>query len=221
MMVLSGANITLFITFISSLLFFLPQRIRGICAIIATLFFLSMIPLQPSIVRAALMNIIPRIGSVFGRKSHNLYLLFFSCALILLFDSNIVYDISFQLSFLAIFGIALFYKEKENPDQDKNIVSILANTLKNQILLGFSAQVFTVPLIFYYFGNISLLSPIANLILSPFISPIMVLCILTVSLNIITPELSQIIAYLLHIMTGILISIIHLLSQYKSLYIHY
>jgi competence protein ComEC len=221
MMVLSGANITMFITFISSILFFLPQKIRDIVAIILTCIFLSFIPMQPSIVRAALMNYIPRIGVIFGKQSHGLYLLFFTCALILCFDSQIVYDISFQLSFLAILGISLFYKNSAEDNKGSNIVNMLMNPVKEQITLGFSAQVFTVPLIFYYFGNISLASPIANLLLSPLISPIMISTIMVIISGNIFPIFTHIFGLVLKMLVYTLLYVIHFLSQYRILYIQY
>lgn len=221
MMVLSGANITMFITFISSILFFLPQKIRDIVAMILTCIFLSFIPMQPSIVRAALMNFIPRIGVIFGKQSNGLYLLFFTCALILCFDSHIVYDISFQLSFLAILGISIFYKNSAEDKKGSNIVNMLINPVKEQISLGFSAQVFTVPLIFYYFGNISLASPIANLLLSPLISPIMVSTIMVIISGNIFPIFTNIFGLVLKILVYTLTYVIHFLSQYIILYMQY
>ena len=221
MMVLSGANITLFITFISSALFFLPQKTRDIVAMILTCIFLSAIPIQPSIVRAALMNFIPRIGVIFGKQSHGLYLLFFTCALILCFDSHIVYDISFQLSFLAILGISIFYKPTEEDQNSSNIVNRLVIPIKEQISMGFSAQVFTVPLIFYYFGNISLASPIANLLLSPLISPIMMSSLMTIISGNLIPIFSSIFGIVLKVLVFTLTYVIHLLSKYRILYVQY
>ncbi len=221
MMVLSGANITMFITFISSVLFFLPQKIRGIVSMIITCIFLSVIPMQPSIVRAALMNFIPRIGLIFGKQSHGIYLLFLTCALILCFDSHIVYDISFQLSFFAILGISIFYKSSEEHKQNANIVNKLVSPIKEQISLGFSAQVFTVPLIFYYFGNISLASPIANIFLSPLISPIMIGTIMLVVSTHYVPIFADITSRFLQVLLLGLVFVIHTLSQLKLFYIQY
>ena len=94
MMVLSGANITMFITFINALLVFLPKKIREVLSMVITSIFLGLIPIQPSIIRATFMNYLPRIGELIGRQTNKMYLLFFSCCLILCFDIQIIYNIS-------------------------------------------------------------------------------------------------------------------------------
>ncbi|MBP6993819.1 ComEC/Rec2 family competence protein [Candidatus Woesebacteria bacterium] len=221
MMVLSGANISMFISFVSSALYFLPNKLRETIAIATTIVFLTFIPLQPSIVRAALMSFIPRIGSMFGRRSHNLYLLFLTCSLLLCFDIQILYDISFQLSFLAILGINLFYKHTEIEDENLNIVSQVTKSIKEQVLLGFSAQAFTVPLIWYYFGNMSLLSPISNLLLSPFVSPIMVGTIIVIAAQRAPPPLAGMFGLSLKLLLTILTVIIEHLSKLTMFYVQY
>jgi competence protein ComEC len=221
MMVLSGANITMFITFVSSVLSFLPNKMREVCAIAITALFLFSIPMQPSIIRAALMNFIPRIGDLIGKQSHRLYLLFFTCGLILCFDSTIVYDISFQLSFLAIFGITLFYNGKQPDMKESNIVIRLREMMRDQIALSFSAQAFTVPLIFYYFGNISLISPFANILLSPLISPIMISSLGIIITSGYLPILAETIGAFTRVLLNILTFVIHSLSTLRFLYVQY
>lgn len=221
MMVLSGANISMFISFVSSILYFLPYRLREMTAILVTVVFLTYIPMQPSIFRAALMSFIPRIGAMFGKKSHSLYLLFFTCGLILCFDTHILYDISFQLSFLALLGINLFYKHRVIASDNSNIVYRLTTSIKEQILLGISAQTFTVPLIWYYFGNMSLLSTISNLFLSPFVSPIMVGTIMVIVTQKTVPLLGDIFGTCLKMLLAALILIINHFSRFKMFYIQY
>ncbi len=221
MMVLSGSNISMFMNFISSLLFFLPSKTRETISIFAVIIFLSFIPMQPSILRAALMNIIPRLGVFIGKQAHSMYLLLLTCGLILCFDIHILYDISFQLSFLAVFGIILFHKEVKHEENKPVIVSSILSTIRNQTLLGFSAQAFTVPLIFYYFGNVSLISPVANLLLSPLISPIMAGTILLSISNRFIPLIGFLVGKVLNTLLYSMIHIIEFLSRAKILYIHY
>ncbi len=221
MMVLSGTNISMFMNFTSSILFFIPPKTREVLSIVAVLVFLSLIPLQPSILRAALMSIIPRVGGFFGKQTHPMYLLFLTCSLILCFDIHILYDISFQLSFLAVFGILLFYKRDETEEQNPNIVRNVLRTIKDQSLLGFSAQVFTAPLIFYYFGNISLISPVANIVLAPLISPIMTgTMLLTIATKTVLP-IANIIGMILNVLLYCMVFSIRLLAQARFLFIQY
>jgi len=221
MMVLSGANITMFITFIHAILIYFPRRTREIIAISLTSIFLGLIPMQPSISRAALMNFLPRIGAIFNKDTHKMYLLLLSCSLILCFDIQIMYNISFQLSFMAILGILLFYKDGKIINTNTSIVLNIKRTIAQQILLGLSAQVFTAPLIFYYFGNISILGIFTSLILAPLISPLMVCTLALVSIPNTHTFFTDAIVAILKLQLNIIISMIHVLSKLTMFYIQY
>lgn len=221
MMVLSGANITMFITFINALLVFLPKKIREVLSMVITSIFLGLIPIQPSIIRATFMNYLPRIGELIGRQTNKMYLLFFSCCLILCFDIQIIYNISFQLSFMAMFGIILFYRDVSPPDNKISIVNIIRNMIVQQVALGLSAQVFTAPLIFYYFGNISILGIFASAIIAPLISPIMVCTILLVSIPKNLIYITAVISIILKLQLNMVIFLVHTLSRLSMFYIQY
>ena len=87
----------------------------------------------------------------------------------------LLYDVSFQLSFLASLGIIYlkplidyfisFTTNKKASDSNKWKLK----TLSDIISVTFSAQIFTLPIIAYNFGSISLIAPITNLLVLPFI----------------------------------------------------
>ncbi len=221
MMVLSGGNITMFMEFVDTLLLNIPRNIKYIVSIFVVCVFISIIPLQPSVTRAAIMSFIPRIGSLMGKKVNSMYLLLFSCALILIFDISYLYNISFQLSFLAIFGITVFYRNMESEYFKGSIVHRVTNALYSQLRMGISAQVFTIPLVFYYFGSISLFGTVSTVIIAPFVSPIMFLTFLAVGLYYITNNLMYIPIFLLTIMVKVVIFITEKISLLDFIYIQY
>ncbi|HNQ31529.1 MAG TPA: ComEC/Rec2 family competence protein [Candidatus Woesebacteria bacterium] len=221
MMVLSGANISMFIAFIQSLLNFVKQKWTVIIAIFFVIILLSIIPIQSSIIRAAIMSFASQIGLLIGKRVHRMYLLLFTSGLMIGFDTTILNEISFQLSFLAVFGITLFQNEIIQNDKNKNIVQKIIYAIKDQMYMGLSAQTFTVPLIFYYFGNISLLSIFANLALSPFVSPVMILTILITIMQQTIPEVSQYISAIMSPLLDIMVYIIKNMAQLEFTYIQY
>mgnify|MGYP001589380587 FL=1 len=74
----------------------------------------------------------------------------------LLINPEYIFDISFQLTFAATLGVLLFTKalERRLNKFPKWFSETLATTL--------AAQVLVIPLLFYYFGTVSLLSPLVN-----------------------------------------------------------
>lgn len=98
----------------------------------------------------------------------------------------IFYDIGFQLSFLAVLGILLFFASfmqwlKFVPYK-YGIRSLVAVTL--------SAQILTLPLVVYYFGIISLISPVANLLIIPLVPLVLVLGMFVLLLGLINIKLA-------------------------------
>lgn len=221
MIVLSGANISLFMNFVESALFFVPKKLRTLLGIVITTIFISLIPIQGSVIRATIMNIIPRIGDIIGKPVHRIYLLFLSCLMILAYDSKYLADISFQLSFLAVFGILVFSKEIEYETKITNPAVLITKYIKEQIYTCLSAQAFTGPLIFYYFGSISLLSMIAGLLLSFVITPIMISSILLAITQSFSYQIALIFASIISLSTSYMVYIIENLAKLRFLYIIY
>ena len=80
----------------------------------------------------------------------------------------IIYNVSFQLSFLATLSIIYFY-------------GYINERIKFKLIaLTISANILTVPLVCYHFGNISFIAVISNVVVVPFLSIIIYISILSV-----------------------------------------
>lgn len=118
--------------------------------LVATLmgFYALVTGLPPSVQRAALMCMVLVIAEVAGRKHEPMNTLAFSALIILLLDPCALYDVGFQLSYLAMAGIFLLYEP---------IYSIIST--ENRLLrfiwqvtaLALAAQMATFPLSVFYF----------------------------------------------------------------------
>lgn len=111
-------------------------------------FYALVTGLPPSVQRAALMCMVLVAAEVAERKHYPMNTLAFSALIILLLDPCALYDVGFQLSYLAMAGIFLLYEP---------IYSILKT--ENRFLrfiwqvtaLAFAAQIATFPLSLFYF----------------------------------------------------------------------
>lgn len=109
--------------------------------------------------RAALMASIFIIGKEVNKKASNYNILFASLFIICLFNPLVLKDLGLQLSYLALIGLAVFYKEFYN-------LCIIKNKIGNKIwewtATSFAAQTTTLPLTIFWFGNFPTYFLLAN-----------------------------------------------------------
>lgn len=104
--------------------------------------------LSPSVLRAVFMFSVLVIAKNSGLSFSSINVLFFTGFVLILLDPYILYDIGFQLSFLAMLGIYLFYKPIDRLIFTNN--KILKKVWQGTAI-GFAAQIMTTPLSLYYF----------------------------------------------------------------------
>lgn len=119
-----------------------------------------------SVVRSALMFSVLSGSTLLGRNYISFNSLAFSALLLLLIDPFYLFDIGFQLSYLAMFGIFLFYPMLSNwlVIRNKWIKQAYDGTM-----IGIAAQLMTVPFTLYYFHqfpNYFMLSNIGLMVFS-------------------------------------------------------
>jgi len=125
-------------------------------------FFVLMTGLQSSGIRAGIMGSLFLLAQKFGRKAASFRSLTLAAAVMLTINPLLLfYDVGFQLSFLAALGII-------------SLSAIFKRWLKLDILaMTFSAYFFTLPVLIYNFGQVSLAAPLTNLLILPFVYWIM------------------------------------------------
>ena len=99
-----------------------------------------------------------------------------------------------------------------NPN-DSSVVKDLRTSL--------AAQIFTAPLIFIYFKQVSLISPLANLLVSPLVAPLMIFGFITSILGKIFWFLGLPTAYICYGLLTYMIAIIDVLSKVPYVFINF
>ncbi len=157
----SGYNITIIIVFLSYILALVPKALRVCIITICVVLYLFIVWYGAAVLRATIMWLVGYYVLMSGRKWDSLAILLFSAWSMLVFNPFLInYDIGFQLSFLAVFGLLYTQKFFEK------IFFFLPKkfAIQESFVLTLSAFVFTVPIMIYNFGQISILAPIANMI---------------------------------------------------------
>ena len=116
----------------------------------------------------------------FGRRSTAYVSLCASALFMTLLNPLTLWDIGFQLSFMATLGLILFTPVIEGQFQrvlarglTKERMRRVMGILNDALIVTLAAQVTTLPVIVYYFGRISLISLVTNFFILPAQPPIM------------------------------------------------
>lgn len=210
----SGMNITI----ISSLIFsfalsFGLWRKQAFYLTSCLLFlYVLMVGASASAVRAGIMAFLFLLAQNLGRPASAGRAIVFSAAIMLFHNPFLlVYDLGFQLSFLAIMGIA--YLQPIFSLWMKKIPDFRLFPIKSTFASTFSAQFFTLPILIYNFGYFSLVSPLTNILIVPLLAPITILVFLFGLSSLIFPLFARILFWPAWLCLTYIVSVIEYFSE--------
>lgn len=202
---ISGLHMAIIVWLINSFLLALGlSRKKSFLFLVVLLFFyLYLIGFPASALRASIMVISVMLGPFLGRRTTSIYSLLLAANIFVIINPYLLlYDIGFQLSFLAVAGLLYWVKFLNHhlvfiPEKFK---------LREVMSVTLAAQVFTWPLIIYYFGIFSIIAPLANFLILPLLPAVLVLSLL-LSLGGFIPIVSQVLAWPLYIILKIIVEL--------------
>ncbi len=195
--VLSGYNITIVADSIRRILAFLPRNIGLGLGGIGIIAFGILVGGGATVVRSCIMAIIGLI-SVILRKDYNVTKALFIAAALMLIQNPLIliYDPSFQLSFLATFGLILLSSPIEKRlgfiTEKFGLRGLFASTL--------ATQIFVSPYILYMMGQLSIIGIMVNILVLPIVPATMLFVSLTGLLGFVSYHLSEITGWISHIL---------------------
>lgn len=131
----------------------------------ALVLFAALAGFTPSVIRACIMVGLMMLSSLLLREYDSPSSLAFACLLMLLWNPAVITAVSFQLSVSCVAGILLFQQriklwlQQRLPWQGR-----AASLLAGSISVSLSAMSLATPLSALYFGTVSLISPLTNLL---------------------------------------------------------
>jgi competence protein ComEC len=180
----SGLHIGFILLFVTFILKPLPNTRKGsfvklVIILLSLSLFGILAGLAPSVVRSVTMFSFVAIGNHLRRSVNIYHTLIVSILLILLFQPSFLFDVGFQLSYIALFFILWL---------QPLLASIWSPKLKASkylwdiLTVSFAAQIGSFPLSIYYFHQFPGLFFVTNLIIIPLLGFIMVLGVLVMVL---------------------------------------
>lgn len=173
----SGLHVGFILLFITFLLKPLPKNklgntIRLVSIVISLWGFAILAGLSPSVVRSVTMFSFVAFGMFLKRSTNIYHTLMVSILLILLFEPSFLFDVGFQLSYVALFFIFWLQPLLASLWVPKTKI---ANYFWEILTVSFAAQIGAFPLSIYYFHQFPGLFFVTNVIIIPFLSVIMAL----------------------------------------------
>jgi competence protein ComEC len=159
--VLSGYNVSIIIKVVMKFLIFLPKHIRALFAVLGIITFALLVGAGPTVIRASIMAVFIVLADILSRRYIVERGLFVAGIIMVIINPKILlFDISFQLSFLATYGLIVFSPWLEKSFQ--RLPKIFA--IRDSAVATIAAQIMVAPLIIFTIGEFSLISPVVNVL---------------------------------------------------------
>ncbi len=169
-LVISGWNITVIIIGITALMGRLGIGRKRAAAVSIPLLaaYVVFVGASPAVLRAALMGGLVVFATLVDRETEAWTSFFVACSLMALLDPNVLWDLGFQLSALATAGLFAFARPLEgwlvaHPPFRWGAFGWAVEPLTATL----AASSLSLPIILYQFGNLSLIAPLANVLILP------------------------------------------------------
>ena len=208
--VLSGYNITIVAQFFLRIFGAFGLRIASTASVIGIILFVLMTGATATVVRAVVMALIAISGKWFGRSYSAPRALLVAGFFMLIQNPKIlVYDPSFQLSFLAT--VAMIYV---SPVVDKYLTRVPDRFGLKQILSAtISTQIFVLPYLLYQIGSVSIVSLFSNILILAFIPFTMLIGFISTLLSYPSSGITLPLTYVTHLLLTWILFVAHSLGN--------
>ena len=143
----------------------------ALAIITATLWvYVFLVGLPPGAVRSALMLTLYAFVTLLHRNRLSANTLAFACIVMLIANPSALWDVSFQLSFLAVLSIIVLYPPLQSLYQPTTRWGTWLRPAWAMACVSVVAQIGTMPLVAYYFGRFSCYFLLSNLLILPLIT---------------------------------------------------
>ena len=139
--------------------------IRFIVFTVCVSIFLLITGMDPPAIRAGIMSFMSMSIQLSGRKQYSINTLSAVIIVMLILDPSLLHSAGFFMSICAMIGLLIFSPSIKKQIIELGLQKFLPPWMIDAISVSFSASIIMAPIIGYYFESISIISPIANILL--------------------------------------------------------
>lgn len=149
----------------------LPKNIVVAGTLVVLVLYAFITNLTPSVIRATIMAALFLAGRQLDRQTDTVNILAVAAIVILLIWPSALFDLSFQLSFLATYAIITGYPRMKEllPERFSRSEKWWARWLRDGLLVSIAAQMGALPVVAGTFYQVSWMSAVANLFIGPLV----------------------------------------------------
>ncbi len=228
----SGLHVIIIVSFFDFLLgFVISSNLRGfylrrIILMLLTWCIAFVVGLTPSCVRVAVMCSLVLLGEISKRDYNNCNILLTTAFIFLLFDPLLLFNISFQLSFLAVFGIFLFKPYIFSKltylsalcFQPANRIKFISDKILQNVSISIATQICCLPVLIINFGYFPLFFFLANIVAIPLAQIILISIIVYLPLSFL-PVIPSLLSEVLNLEISLLLFITEQTEKLNSLFL--
>lgn len=206
--VASGMNVTFVAEFlITTLILLLKRKWAILASILGIVAYSFMAGLEAPIIRAAIMASTVLLAQVLGRLTQTLRIFFLTAFFMLILKPAWITDVGFLLSFGSTLSLILFGTKVHNK------LSFIPGIFREGFSTSVAAQIGVAPILFLFFGQFNILSPVVNMLVLWIIPIVMVVGSLGGLIGLVFPLLGQLIIYLIYPLTSWFVWVIHFFAN--------
>ncbi len=179
-----------------------PRVTQFLIGCTSLIIFLCLTGFQPTVIKAVIMGLAALIGMGLRRKVRKLGALLLAAVLLLLFNPLWIWDLGFQLSFLATLGLIVTV-----PPLIQRL-DWLPPALASLIAVPLAATIWTLPLLLHVFSVVAIYYLPVGILASPFVSIITIGGMLSALTSLISPTLGSTLAGFLYYPTHLFIQLV-------------
>ena len=215
----SGVNLSIIAGMLVSIGIWLFGRRRYIYIWLAlgTIWLYALLTgMQPPVVRGAIMASLFLVAELLGRQRTAITSLAFAAAIMVGINPQILWDASFQLSFLAMAGLIFLAPPLMNLGRkavsktigDEGMGGALANIITDSLSVTLAATIAVWPLIAHYFGIVSFAGPLATFLALPAMPGIIATGALAGLIALLALPIAQVIGWLAWLFTSYMLLVV-------------
>lgn len=213
---ISGLHIGIIYMFLAFVFRFVPPVFQTVIIVLLLWLFVFLSGFSPSVFRAVLMFSIVALSRGMKRSGNLLNTIGLALFFSLFFCPVWIYDVGFQLSYCAVIGIVLGMPLFINKYSKNRLIRYI----QGLVYVSLVAQLSVLPLQIYYFHQFSLHFLLANLVVIPLITVLIVTGISFLLFTYIFSPVAGIISFVVNFFTGLLFVWVQSLKQWDFLIIN-
>ena len=204
----SGSNVAIVLGAVVSLIRRLRPSVRTILCLATLALYVVIVGPEPSVLRAAAMGAIVVTGIMWGRRAEPLHALGLALVILIAVRPGLTTSVGLHLSAAATTGLVLWARPLA-----ENFARVMPRLVAWALGATLAAQIAVAPIMIVVFGEISLVSPLANLLAIPAVAPATVLGLAGALIGLVSPTLATLAGRLAGDLAGWIVLVAETLSR--------